>query len=563
MEHQSFLTDISISIIAAGIISVILRKLKQPLILGYILAGIILGPGIGFGIITNQENILLISEIGLIFLLFIIGLDINISEMISAGKNILVLSCSQIVLGFFLNYLFLNYLFPQLSPIETVYLSSALNITSTLIVVKLLNDKFEVPTLPGKLTIGVLIFQDFFAILFLAFQKDFINPQYSVILNSFLIGILLLSVSYLFSKYVISEIIHKNSDNTELILIITIAYCFLVSTVANILGLSKEMGALIAGISISNSPYSEEISLRISSIRDFFVTLFFVALGLQIPALNISYLKIPLLLMLVIIISRFLSVLYLNFVLKTGIRPLFITALNLIPVSEFSLVIVSLGLKYGHITKELQILIIMTMIISSIISTYIINYNHEIYKLFSKIFNFFEERESQPVHETDMLILGYNKNARELIKVAKEKFGENYRITVADFNVANKKEVEKYNADWVFVDLSSYDSIKKLEKYNPKIVISLLQNIALKGTNNIHLLSMVKSIFRKSKVIFLGEDSEEEEKIKELGSKSVNYSKLISNKVIRDIRLMDRKEKKKLKEQAEKENSQSEEVISD
>lgn len=540
---EGFLTDIAMSIILSGIMAIIMMSIKQPLIIGYIIAGVILGPGMGFGIVQNRENIELISEIGLIFLLFIIGLEINLKDMISSGKRILFLTLSQVIIGCLISFFSIKYfLNGSFTLLETIYLTFCINLTSTLIVVKILKDKFETQTLAAKLTIGILIFQDFFAIMFLAFQKDFLHPQYSLFLKSFFYTLLLLFISFNFSRYVFSKIIHSNSKSVEFVIILSVAYCFLVSTVANLLGLSKEMGALIAGISIANSPYSEEIVVRISSVRDFFVTLFFVSLGLKLPQISANTLFFSFIIMMIILISRFLSILPYYKIMKLGIRPLFITSLNLFPVSEFSLVITALGLGYSHISRDVVTLVLIAMILSSVISTYLINYNHRIYSLLAGVFKLdaMDEALSENEEKTDILILGYNRITHELVKNLKEK-NPLMKILVADFNAGNSETIKMLGGKWIYADLSNYQSLSKLEKHDPSIIISPLSNIILKGTNTNQLLLNIKSIFPKSSLIFTADSDEEYEKLVNLGAKAINISKISSQKISREITYIARK----------------------
>jgi FlaA1/EpsC-like NDP-sugar epimerase len=296
------------------------------------------------------------------------------------------------------------------------------------------------------------------------------------------------------------------------------------------------MGALIAGVSIANSPYTEEIVARISSIRDFFVTLFFVSLGLKIPLVGFNIFALSLFLIFVSTFSRFLTVVFYYKFLKTGIRPLFITSINLFPISEFALVISTLGLKYLHISENIVILILVTMISSSIISPYLINYNHNVYMFFAKIFKF-EERDvefSSKADSADVLILGYNMIARDVISSLKRKF-EDLKVVVADFNVENKKVVSEIGGKWVYVDFSVYDSLKRLEHLKPKVIILPLLRVFLKGITPEALAFNLKSIFGYSSIIFLSESDEDKESFLRYGIKVINISEITSSRIRREI----------------------------
>ncbi len=152
-----------------------------------------------------------------------------------------------------------------------------------MIVVKLLYDKAELDTLPGRITLGVLVFQDIWAIVVLGIQPNLLDPQFGTLLGSLVKGALLVAASLLVSKALLPQLFRSVAKLPELMLIGSLAWCFMVSAGADAAGLSREMGALVAGVSISTFPYNMDVVAKVVSIRDFFVTLFFVALGMQIP----------------------------------------------------------------------------------------------------------------------------------------------------------------------------------------------------------------------------------------------------------------------------------------
>ena len=286
MEHHgiSLLKDIALGIIFATILSHIARVLKQPLILGYILGGVILGKQMGFGLVTSAESIELISEIGLILLLFIIGLEINLTELAKMGKSMFALGvlqfllCVSLSMGFFF---FLGYKIGN-GNFDLLYIGVALSLSSTLIVVKLLQDKVEISTVSGKLTIGVLVLQDIWAILFMGLQPNLLSPEILKILQSIGVIFIILVCAFVISRYVLKYIYEACANRPELVMLTSISWCFIICGIAGEVGLSKEMGALIAGMSIAAYPYGTDVISKLIGIRDFFVTLFFVALGLKV-----------------------------------------------------------------------------------------------------------------------------------------------------------------------------------------------------------------------------------------------------------------------------------------
>jgi len=544
MPDISILKDIAFSIIFATISAHILKKFKQPLILAYVLGGIILGPNLGLKIIYDEHNIELISEIGLIFLLFIIGLEINIRHIINLGKNIIILSLSQFLIGSILTFFIYKYsnFLGLKNNFEFVYIAIALNLSSTLIVVKLLKDKFETDTLAGQITIGILVLQDIWAIIFMAFQPNFSNPQISKLVYSAILGIILIIVSFAFSKHFLSKIFKESSQNTELILLTSIAWCFTISSLAEEIGLSKEMGALIAGLSISSFPYSNDIITKISGIRDFFVTLFFVSLGLKFPKPENSMIIFAMISVFIVIFTRFISIIPFSNILKTGTRPLIITSINLSQISEFSLVIFSLGYSYGHISKNLQMQILISMLLMSLISTYLITYNDKIFSFLAKIFKIREEKifknKENKIKDIDILILGYFKETRELIDIIEKNTPQILsKIAIIDFNMSNKKELEKRKIKWLYGDIANTESLKHYSDYSPKLIVCTISDIFLKGIKNKYLLNPLKKIFPESKIILMAENENYKEELLSSGAfEAINPYKSAAMSIFESIK---------------------------
>ncbi|MBK7056742.1 MAG: cation:proton antiporter [Leptospiraceae bacterium] len=283
---HGLLTDIGIAIVIATATTLIIHFLKQPMILGYLIAGVIIGPYITPQLVADVHNIEVISEMGLILLLFIIGLELNPQNLIANGKTILITGLGQFPLNIILTLGFFQ-LFATLfggAKLEILYLAFFCSLSSTAIVVKSLYDKFELDSIPGRITVGILIFQDIWAILLLVLQPNFNDPQISLILIAIAKAILLLISGFVISKYLLSSLFSRISKSPELVVSVSIGWCAAVAGSASLLGLSMEMGALIAGISISTFPYHIHITAKISPLRDFFMTLFFISLGMKIPA---------------------------------------------------------------------------------------------------------------------------------------------------------------------------------------------------------------------------------------------------------------------------------------
>ncbi|OMI17201.1 cation:proton antiporter [Leptospira weilii] len=534
MEHQSLslLNDIALSIIFATLFSHIARITKQPLILGYVAGGLLLGPNLGLSLVVNKESIELISEIGLILLLFIIGLEIDLKELARMGKSMFILGIVQFVFCVLLGLLFFREILANFSgKFDLLYFAIALAISSTMIVVKLLHDKFEVSTIAGRLTIGVLVLQDIWAIIFMGIQPSLQDPQILKIVSSLGVGSVLVCVSFLISRFFLSRLFQAAASKPELILITSIAWCFLLCGFAERAGLSKEMGALIAGISIAAFPYGADVIAKLSGIRDFFITLFFVALGMKIPIPSIQIISVSLVAVVFVIFSRVLTVATPVYFSGRGLRAGIVTGLNLAQISEFSLVILSLGMGYGHISKELESTVLTSMILASVVSTYIIFFNDPISRFILRLLGIIGLKEEKRTEsytngrpKRDIVILGYFRIAQSLLEeIEREKPEWLNRILIVDFNPVFRGFLEAKGIRWAYGDLANPETLHHLGIEDARYVICTISDMILKGTTNRRLLESIKGICHHTQpsIILTTDDVEEAEVLVKSGAAHV------------------------------------------
>jgi Kef-type K+ transport system membrane component KefB len=255
-HHSTLIASIGISILAATVLA--FHAAKQPLLLAYIVAGVLIGPQIGLGLITSEADIRTISEIGHIILLFMIGLEIDVKKLKEAGTSLLLSGVAQFLLCTAFGVVFFRWLGYGLGPgtYDALYLACCCALSSTTIVVKLLYSKCELDTLAGRLTLGILVFQDIWAIVILGLQPNLARPDIVGILVSFAKGGLLLSVSLVLSRYALPALFRAVAKMPEIVLVASLGWCFAVAGMATALGLSAEMSALIAGVAISTFPYN-------------------------------------------------------------------------------------------------------------------------------------------------------------------------------------------------------------------------------------------------------------------------------------------------------------------
>jgi Kef-type K+ transport system membrane component KefB len=524
------ISAIGISIMAATALAFLAYLTKQPLLLAYLAAGAVIGPQFGFGWVSSQSDIKIITEIGLILLLFMIGLELNLNKLKESGESLLATGIFQFILCAALGFGFFMLLgFTIGEPFEyrvfgvkvlggqydLLYLAVCMALSSTTIVVKLLYEKFELGTLAGRLTLGVLVFQDIWAIVVLSLQSSLANPQILGILKDFSQAALLIVISLVLSKYVLGYIFRKIARLPELMLVASLGWCFLICGLAGFFGLSREMGALIAGVAISTFPYNLDIISKIVNIRDFFITLFFVALGMEIPNPldNLGMFLVAGAAALFLIASRFLSVYPILYLLKNGNRVSLLTSINLSQLSEFALVITAIGLKSQHIVPDIQTIIIFVFVITSISSTYMIKYNQQLQAVLSKVvarvgFKDLETPLADDPAEAPKAIalLGFFRVASAFIREIEDAAVDlKDKIVVVDFNPQVLRRLPRHGIKVVYGDISNPETLHHAGIDEAKIVISTISDEILVGTNNLRLIDQMKKISPKARIIVTAE----------------------------------------------------------
>ena len=514
------LSSIGICVSAAALLAVVGWRLRQPLILAYLLTGVIIGPQ-GLKWVPNQESISTVAEIGLILLLFVIGLEIDLKKLASAGAPVLLTGALQVPICIALGLGFFYAIGARNGPHDysLVYLAACMSLSSTLVVVKLLYDKFELDTLPGRVTLGVLVIQDLWAVGMLAVQPNLTNPDLLPLAFSLWKGALMVVGSLALSKYVLPFLFRSVAKAPELVLVSGLAWCFFLSGVASYIKLSPEMGALIAGISLSTFPYNLDVMAKAVSIRDFFVTLFFVALGMQIPIPTWQVVGIALAASAFVMLSR-LSVVPILYALGLGHRASLLPAINLAQVSEFSIVIASLGFARQQIPANVVTVVIITFAVTAVLSTYMINASHRIQKLMSGWLKRFGIKdldvaptgdEAREERKETVVFLGFFRDASSVLHEF-ENAGDDddakdfiNKILVIDFNPTVMRELRHRKISCIYGDIAHADTLRHASIENAELVISSITDDILRGTNNLRMLKNIHAACPKARVVLTTE----------------------------------------------------------
>ena len=378
---QSFIQDFGILFLVVVAISFVAKLLKQPIIIGYILSGFIFSFFIAGGSATEKQ-ILLMAELGITFLLFLMGLEFDFNNLKYLGKDIFISTTIQSIIFFSIAFALASLL--GFTSTQSIYLAIIFMFSSTLLVAKWIEDKKETSTLHGKIILGILIVQDLFAILILTVLNLLQETNILGIIYVPLKGLLLLFIAFVFVKYVLNHLLKQAHRYPELLFVLSLGVCFLFVGISPLLGYSTTIGAFIAGITLANTEYKNDVLSRLKPLIIFFNLLFFVGLGFQITTgFNLQIISLILLFFVLCFLIKpvviYLTLKQRGYDLKTA----FMVAVNLSQFSEFGIIIISAGILSGLVGADIGAVAIILVVITLLISSYFIKYDQ---KLFRKIF---------------------------------------------------------------------------------------------------------------------------------------------------------------------------------
>lgn len=505
---NNILIEIGFLFLFATAAAFVVRFFKQPITPFLIIAGIIAGPILHF--INPSPTIMSLSEAGIAFLLFIVGIEMNFGKNKRPNKVILfavITAIIQIITFILLALLIGKFL--HLDRLYTFYLALAITFSSTMLVIKLLTDKNELLTIHGKTAVTILLVQDIFAIIALGFVSSLNDFSLSHTGITFLKIILLLSSAFILKKLVYPRIFKFAAQSQELLFLATISVVLGYGILANILGLSIAIGAFIAGISLTGSDFAYEMSAKVRPLRDFFATLFFVTLGILIvpSALKGNYSLIAIIVLISAVVKPifiFFSLIILRFRTTTALR----TALSLGQVSEFVLIAGLIGLSLGQINEQLFSILAASLIITAIISSYLINYmtffTEHIYHP-AKIF----ERKSAHLYEkmpaelkNHAIIFGYHRTGEKIAETLKKMKRE---LIVVDFNPDIIDELRQKKIDHLYGDMTDKEILDKVNFPEAKIIISTIPDLK----KNIAMIVMIRAKNPQASIYVVAKEIEE------------------------------------------------------
>lgn len=530
---DNIFSQLAVALSLSSLIGFVTLKFKLPLVVAYLSAGVLISilslidPG-------HSSVFETLPEIGIAFVLFLIGMELDLREIKSLGFPIVVSAIGQIAISTTAGFAIASAL--GFEPGISIYLGIGLAFSSTVVVVKMLLEKRELASLHGKLSVGILLIEDLIAILVLMFISvsessfGFGFQQSLPILTLLLKALGLFILTFLLSRFVLEKVFDAVAKSVELLFLTAITWCFVFTTVAVVSGFSVVIGAFLAGVALASSPYHLQIQGKIKPLRDFFLTLFFVYLGLQANILDVvSYWPMIVIFTLFAIIVK--PILYMFLLGLFGFRKhsMFQTGLSLSQVSEFSLVVLLVGVQSGLASKEALSVMAAVAICSIILSSIFISNAKFIYKFvknFVQVFehhskvHFFESRVEQDL-ENHVVIIGADQVGGPVVRYLHK---EKSPIVVLDFNPHIVQEYRQKGINIIYGDAGDQEILEGLMLKKARLVISTANDL----TDNEMILLEAKKSKKPITVVVRANDKEQAQKLRDLGADYVILPEQVS-----------------------------------
>lgn len=512
---DSIFPGLSLIIVIAAAIALLMSVVGQPLIISYILTGILVGPALLH--LTSRPDILtLFSDIGIALLLFIIGLGLNPRVIKEVGRTAVLVGVSQVfsvtIIGLLIGKSF------GLTGTAALILGASLAFSSTIIILKLISDKREQGRLYGKIAISVSLVQDILAIAIVVITSASKNGSLATTsLLPLLIKTLILGwVIYFLSVKVLPRFHHLIAGSQEFLFLFAIAWGLGSAALFSKIGLSSEIGALLAGICLAPLPSAQEIGARLRPLRDFFLIVFFIALGSNLGFSSAGHLLglIAVSVVVTVIIKPMVAMSVLGFMGYTK-RTSFNSAVSLAQVSEFSIVLILLAQSKGLIHNDVVSAIVLITLISIAASTYMITFSDKLYGLFENYLDLFERRkargELKPEAAYELMLFGYQRGGHEFVNLFK-KMKKKY--VVIDYDPEIIDTLDNQHINYLYGDATDSELLEEAGLEKAKLVVSTIPDFKI----NDYLLNFLERNNPRAVSILHADDPLEAARLYEAGA---------------------------------------------
>ncbi len=472
----SLINDFAVLFLVVAGISILIKLIRQPIIIAYIVSGFI------FSLLVDNisagSQIMLLAELGITFLLFLMGLEFSFSSLKYLGRDIFISTTLQSILFFSIG--FASAFLMGFSINESTYLAILFMFSSTLLVAKLVEDRKETSSLHGKIILGILVVQDLLAIVILSILNLFKETEIAKIVLVPVEGIILIAIAFVFSKYILNILLKFSVRYPELMFVISLGVCFLFVKISPLLGYSTSIGAFIAGITLANTEYKNDILGRLKPLIIFFNLLFFVGMGFQ---LKTSFDARAMTLIAVFLALCFIAkpaIFYATLKLRGyDLRTSFKSALSLSQFSEFGMIIVFAGMAAGSVPAEIGPIAILLVVATMAISSYAIKYENLLFKYsenaLRKLDTLFKNRknpnEEQNLKDYNVVFFGFYDLGKEFFSKLE---GRGKKILVVENDPANISILESEKIPFVYGSVYSPYFLDRIDFSKVEIAISSL-----------------------------------------------------------------------------------------
>lgn len=485
MSTTPLFYQIAILLALAAGVGLIGVTLRQPLIVSYIAVGLIAGPS-ALGIAEVGEYVDLLAQLGVAVLLFLVGLKLDVGLIRSVGPVAVATGLGQVVFTALVGFLIcLGLGFDWLT---SSYIAVALTFSSTIIIIKLLSDKGEIGSLHGRIALGFLIVQDIVVVLAMVVLSTMGvgSDAHTSPLNLYetaLSAVVVLIGVALFIRYVANPLVERLARSPELLVSFAIGWAVFLAAVGDYLGFGKELGGLLAGVSLASTPFREAMSTRLTSLRDFLLLFFFIALGAQLDlGLLGADIGAAAILSLFVLIGNPLIVLVIMGMFGYRKRTGFLAGLTVAQISEFSLIFIAMGLALGHVDDRAMGLVTMVGLITIAASVYMILYSHRLYEWLAPVLTPFER--SDPVRETagqeaisdqqyDIILFGLGRYGGAILQMLRDQ-SPDLRVLGVDFSPVAVRRWRNEGFDTLYGDIGDPEFVTSLPVRDVKWAVSTI-----------------------------------------------------------------------------------------
>lgn len=537
MIEESFVS-VALILGLAVVAGAVAKLLRQPVVVSFIIVGILAGPA-AFNLVADAEEIRLFAKFGIAILLFLVGLKLDFHMIRSTGKVALVAGLTQVAftaaVGFGLAIVF------GFEPVTALYVAVALSFSSTIIIIKLIGDKRELDTLYGRIAVGILIVQDILVVVAMVVIVTIGTPGEGSVFDDLIVTLagsaVFLGVIAFASRFVLERVLDWIAKSPELTLLFGVAWAIVLSAVSILIGLSMEIGAFVAGVSLASTAYRESLGARMVSLRDVMLLFFFIELGASLTFADaLGQLWPAVVLSVFVLVGKPLIVFAIMGWMGYRSITSFRTGLALAQISEFSLILIALGFSLGQVDSAVLSLITLVAVFTITISSYLILYTERIFPAFQGAMQLFERKRENAVdeeresHSFDAIVVGAGRFGSEVVAGL---ISSGSSVLAIDLDPDALARARELGAETLYGDVADPDFAKMLPIHQTATVVCTAPD---RNTNTM-LLQSLKSLDYQGGLFLTALDNATAEIFQaEKGVKTIRPLKMAATRIVKQLK---------------------------